>query len=278
MNEPVTPQGGGLIRLRLDIAYDGRMFVGWAKQRGLRSVQGELERALGHLLGHEVELTCAGRTDAGVHARGQVAHLDTAPDAFTADLTVSRVNRALPEDIRVLAIATAHPDFDARFSAIWRRYTYRVVDDGIGPMPLERKWTLRHPKRLDDARMNEAALALIGEHDFAAFCKPRDFATTIRAIQHLEWTRDSDGCAVMTIQADAFCHSMVRAVVGALMAVGDGRKPPGWVKEILDAGGRPSGVTVMPPYPLVLEAVGYPSDDELAQRANETRAIRTREG
>lgn len=274
MNEPVTPQGGGLIRLRLDIAYDGRLFVGWAKQTDLRSVQGELERTIGFLVGQEVELTCAGRTDAGVHARGQVAHLDV-PNGTVLD--VARVNRALPDDIRVTAITVAHPDFDARFSAIWRRYTYRVADDAVGPLPLERKWTLRHPKRLDEARMNEAAQALVGEHDFAAFCKPRDFATTIREIQHLQWSRDDEDAAVMTIQADAFCHSMVRAVAGALIAVGDGRKPPHWVKEILDAGGRPSGVTVMPPHPLVLEAVGYPSDDELAKRANETRMLRTRE-
>lgn len=273
MNQPVpgTP-GDGLIRLRLDIAYDGRQFVGWARQRDLRSVQGELERVLGHLVGADAELTCAGRTDAGVHARGQVAHVDV-PNGTT--LEVQRINRALPEDVRVTAITTAHPDFDARFSAIWRRYTYRVCDDAIGAMPLERRWTLRHPKRLDDARMNAAAEHLIGEHDFAAFCKPRDFATTIREIQGLEWTRDPEGCAVMTIQADAFCHSMVRSVVGALIAVGDGRKEPQWVKEILEAGGRPSGVTVMPPHPLVLEAVGYPSDDELAQRQLDTRMLRT---
>lgn len=272
MNEPVAQEGGGLVRLRLDIAYDGRLFVGWAKQRDLRSIQGELERTLGFLTGHDIELTCAGRTDAGVHARGQVAHLDVPVGTV---LDVGRVNRALPEDIRVTAIRAAHPDFDARFSAVWRRYSYRVADDAIGPMPLERRWTLRHPKRLNETAMNEAAQALIGEHDFAAFCKPRDFATTIREIQHLQWERDAAGVAVMTIQADAFCHSMVRSVVGALMAVGDGRRPVSWVKDILDAGGRPSGVTVMPPHPLVLESVGYPSDDELKARQQDTRMLRT---
>ena len=272
MDEPVTPVGGGLVRLRLDLAYDGRLFVGWARQRGLRSVQGELERAIGFLVGSPVELTCAGRTDAGVHARGQVAHLDV-PEA--TQLEVARVNRALPEDIRILGVGRAHPDFDARFSAIWRRYTYRVADDSIGPMPLERRWTLRHAKRLDLESMNQAARPLVGEHDFAAFCKPRDFATTIREIQRLEWTRDEQGAAVMTIQADAFCHSMVRSVVGALVAVGDGRRPTHWVEDILEAGGRPSGVTVMPPHPLVLEAVGYPGDDALKARQQDTRTMRT---
>ena len=273
MDQPAPESsGGGLIRLRLDLAYDGRLFVGWARQRGLRSVQGELERTLAFLIGSPVELVVAGRTDAGVHARGQVAHLDV--PAGTQP-TVARVNRALPEDIRVTAITQASPDFDARFSAIWRRYAYRVADGEVGPMPLERRWTLRHPKPLDVDAMNAAAQALIGEHDFAAFCKPREFATTIREIQHLAWTRDTEGCAVMGIQADAFCHSMVRSVVGALIAVGDGRRPAAWVKQILDAGGRPSGVTVMPPHPLVLEAVGYPGDDALQARQQQTRSLRT---
>lgn len=272
MNEPATHMGGGLVRLRLDLAYDGRLFVGWAKQRGLRSVQGELERTLTFLVGEQVDLVVAGRTDSGVHATGQVAHFD-APAGTR--LTVERVNRALPEDIRINAITEVSSDFDARFSAIWRRYRYRIADDGVGPSPLERRWTLRHPKRLDLDAMNEAAQPLIGEHDFAAFCKPRDFATTIREIQELTWQRDDQGSAVMTIQADAFCHSMVRSVVGALVAVGDGRRPIHWVKDILDAGGRPSGVTVMPPYPLVLTAVGYPPDSELATRQRDTRTLRT---
>lgn len=272
MNEPAALMGGGLVRLRLDLAYDGRLFVGWAKQRGLRSVQGELERTLTFLVGEQVELVVAGRTDSGVHATGQIAHLD-APAGTR--LTVERVNRALPEDIRINAITEVSRDFDARFSAIWRRYRYRIADDGVGPSPLERRWTLRYPKRLDLDAMNEAAQPLIGEHDFAAYCKPRDFATTIREIQELTWQRDDQGCAVMTIQADAFCHSMVRSVVGALVAVGDGRRPIHWVKDILDAGGRPSGVTVMPPYPLVLTAVGYPPDSELATRQRDTRTLRT---
>ncbi len=272
MNEPAAHQGGGLVRLRLDLAYDGRLFVGWARQRAMRSVQGELERTLGYLVGTPVEITCAGRTDAGVHARGQVAHLDV--PAGTG-LDVARVNRALPDDIRVLAISPAPAGFDARFAAIWRRYTYRVCDDGVGPLPLERRWTLRHGKALDLDAMNAAAEPLLGEHDFAAFCKPRDFATTIRAVQRLDWGRDAQGCAVMTIQADAFCHSMVRSVVGALIAVGDGRRPVAWPGEILAAGGRPSGVTVMPPHPLVLEAVGYPPDAELASRQRDTRMLRT---
>ena len=274
MNEPAAHQGGGLVRLRLDLAYDGRLFVGWAKQRGLRSVQGELERTLAFLVGAPVDLVVAGRTDAGVHATGQVAHVDVPRGT---ELTVARVNRALPEDVRVNAITQVTEDFDARFSAIWRRYRYRIADDEVGPSPLERRWTLRHPKRLDLDAMNVAAQPLIGEHDFAAFCKPRDFATTIREIQELTWQRDEQGCAVMTIQADAFCHSMVRSVVGALVAVGDGRRPIQWVKDILEAGGRPSGVTVMPAHALVLTAVGYPPESELAARQRDTRTLRTLE-
>lgn len=228
---------------------------------------------LGYLFQTQIDLTCAGRTDAGVHARGQVIHFDV--PAHTPAVDSARVNRALPEDIRIRDLELAPEGFDARFAAIWRRYTYRVCDDPCGPDPLERKAVLDWTRPLDLERMNEAAKALIGEHDFAGFCKWRDGASTIREIQLLHWQRDEFGNALMTIQADAFCHSMVRSVVGALLPVGDGRKPLEWPAQVLANAVRDSGVTVMPPYPLILEAVGYPPDSELASRQLETRAFRT---
>jgi tRNA pseudouridine38-40 synthase len=236
-------------------------------------VQGELERVLTNLYRIEVHTTCAGRTDAGVHARGQVIHFDAPTDH--PDIDSARINRALPDDIRIRDLETAPEGFDARFSAIWRRYTYRVCDDLDGPHPLERTSVLAWTMLLDLDRMNEAAHALIGTHDFAAFCKWREGATTIRELQHLRWERDEDRNAVMTIQADAFCHSMVRSIVGAMLPVGDGRKPVTWPGELVHAAQRESGVTVMPPHPLVLEQVGYPPDAELAARQQETRALRT---
>lgn len=236
-------------------------------------MQGELERVLTQLFRTEVQTTCAGRTDAGVHARGQVVHFDVPADH--PDIDSARINRALPDDIRIRDLETAPEGFDARFSAIWRRYTYRVCDDPDGPDPLERTSVLAWTRLLDLDRMNEAAHALIGTHDFAAFCKWREGATTIRELQHLRWERDDDGNALMGIQADAFCHSMVRSIVGAMLPVGDGRKPVTWPGELVHAARRESGVTVMPPHPLVLEQVGYPPDAELAARQLETRALRT---
>lgn len=230
---------------------------------------------LGHLFRTPVEVQCAGRTDAGVHARGQVAHVDV--PAWPADVDARRINRALPDDVRVLGIAKAPVGFDARFSAIWRRYSYSVSDDGLGPDPLLRRHVLCWVKPLDLEAMNAAAAALVGEHDFAPFCKQREFATTVRAIQRLEWRRDEQGLAIMTIQADAFCHSMVRSIVGALLPVGEGRRPVQWPGSVLASGVKDSAVTTMPAHPLVLEQVGYPADDQLLARQRETRSLRTKE-
>ena len=258
--------------MRAKVAYDGRLFSGWARQRSLRTVQGDLDRVLSYLFRSEVETTCAGRTDAGVHARGQVVHFDAPLGHPPVDS--ARVNRALPEDIRIRDLEAAPDGFDARFSAIWRRYSYRVSDSPDGPDPLERKAILHWTRPLNLDRMNDAAQPLIGEHDFAGFCKWREGASTVREIQHLKWDRDDLGIAVMTIQADAFCHSMVRSVVGALLPVGDGRKAVDWPAQVLANAVRDSGVTVMPPYPLILEEVGYPPDAELASRQQQTRAFR----
>ncbi len=259
----------------MGIAYDGRDFHGWAIQpeaTGLRTVQGELQRVLTHLFGESIEIQCAGRTDAGVHATGQVAHMDVA--SWPSDIEARRINRALPDDVRVTSIEEASMNFDARFCAIWRRYTYRVSDSPDGPDPLQRHLTLPHSRVLDLEAMNEAAQGLLGEHDFAPFCKQRDFATTIRRLIRLEWSRDASGVAVMMVQADAFCHSMVRSLVGVMLPVGDRRRPVEWPAAVLASGEKDPGVTVMPGYPLVLDEVGYPPPEEWAARQRDTRTLR----
>ena len=264
-------------RFRLDIAYDGTDFAGWARQRDQRTVQGELQRVLSHLTGESVELTCAGRTDAGVHARGQVAHLDVRRSAVP---TAGRLNRALPDDIRVLEVTEVTPAFDARFSALWRRYSYTVSDDPRGADPLRRRYVLDTGKELDIPAMNEAATPLIGEHDFTSFCKIKEHGTTVREILSLTWEREVDPktgmiTAVMHVTADAFCHSMVRSLVGALLAVGEHRKPIDFPKTALELRAREAGVTVMPAHPLVLEEVGYPPAREWVRRQEKTRTLRT---
>jgi tRNA pseudouridine38-40 synthase len=221
-------------------------------------------------------LTVAGRTDAGVHARGQVAHADVAERAWApaASSALRRLNRVLPADVRVHAVGEAPAGFDARFSAVWRRYSYRVCDSQARADPLRRHDTLWHRRPLDPGPMNEAAAACLGEHDFAAFCRRREGASTVRELVRLEWHRDETGVITATAVADAFCHNMVRALVGALLAVGDGRRPAGWLAALLAAGVRDPAVTVAPPHPLCLEEVGYPPDDDLAARASLTRRLR----
>jgi tRNA pseudouridine38-40 synthase len=275
---PGEPGPGRTVRLRLDLGYDGAGFHGWARQPGLRTVQQVVEDALGVVLGvAAIQLTVAGRTDAGVHARGQVAHADIPADAWAraANAAGHRLNRLLPEDVRVWSIWPALEGFDARFSALWRRYTYRVCDNRAHADPLRRRDTLWYRHRLDVDVMNEAARACLGEHDFAAFCRRREGATTIREVLRLDWARPEPGVAVATVTADAFCHNMVRALTGALLSVGDGSKPVAWVADLLAARRRDPAVRVAPAHPLCLEEVGYPAAAGLAARAALTR--RTRE-
>lgn len=267
-------------RLRIDLSYDGTDFAGWAVQPGQRTVQGTVEQALAVALRlpEPARLTAAGRTDAGVHARGQVAHADVPAAALArADRLGRRLRGLLPGDIRLLSMQRAPAGFDARFSALSRRYAYRVCDDPAGPDPLRRREVLAHPRPLDLAAMTHAAEGLLGTHDFASFCRRRAGATTVRRLLVLTWQRDVDGLAVARVEADAFCHGMVRSLVGALLAVGDGRRPAGFVSEVLAAERRDPRVTVAAPHGLTLEAVGYPPDDELAARARTTRALRTGE-
>ena len=270
--------GDSLVRVRLDLSYDGAAFSGWAAQPGRRTVEGVLSETLGHVLRRPapVRLTVAGRTDSGVHARGQVAHADLPADVWEAhaDAASRRLSRALPPDLRVRSIAVAADGFDARFSALWRRYAYRICDDPARADPLRRHDTLWNPRHLDLDAMNEAAALLLGEHDFAAFCRKREGATTVRALRRLEWARDVDGVAVGCVVADAFCHNMVRALVGALLPVGEGSRPVSWPAQVLAAAARDPGVRVVPAHGLSLEEVRYPEPELLAARAALTRRVR----
>jgi tRNA pseudouridine38-40 synthase len=275
--EPVSPSGGGgLVRLRLDIAYDGTEFSGWASQPGRRTVQAVLTQALCMVLRLDgLRLVVAGRTDAGVHASGQVAHLDVPEQAWQAQdgKLRRRLAGVLPADVRVTGARQVSMDFDARFGALWRRYRYRIADAGTGAEPLRRLDTAAWPRPLDAAAMQRAAANLIGLHDFAAFCRWRPGASTIRSLQRLEVSRSEELIEIL-VQADAFCHSMVRSLVGALAAVGAGLRPESWPAELLGLDRRADQVAVAPPHGLNLIAVGYPPDSELAARAVRTRAIR----
>jgi tRNA pseudouridine38-40 synthase len=274
------------VRLRLDLAYDGTDFHGWAAQPGLRTVQGTLEAALAQVLRvAAVQVTCAGRTDTGVHARGQVAHLDVEPEVLAAsagrstappsEALLRRLNGILPADVRIRSCAEAPAGFDARFSALWRRYAYRIADNPLAMDPLLRRSVLAWPRPLDLDAMNQASALLSGEHDFAAFCRRREGATTIRTLLELGWRRDERGVAEGTVRADAFCHNMVRALVGCLVAVGEGRRTPSWARGVLDAAVRDPGVTVLHPHGLTLEEVAYPPDEQLAAQAGAARVLRT---
>lgn len=283
-------------RIRLDLSYDGTSFFGWARQPGLRTVQGVLEDALATVLRTErlglpaPRLTVAGRTDTGVHARGQVAHLDVETEAWEAVVgrsgltpAVSLVRRlagVLPTDVVVHRASEVTEDFDARFSALERRYAYRVSDDAATRDPLRRASVVWHHRPLDAEAMARAAEPVAGLHDFAAFCKPREGATTIRTVTEFSWCRPVDGpdagLLVATVVADAFCHHMVRALVGASLAVGEGRRAPEWLGTLLDGERGDLSEALAPPHGLTLEGVAYPREDELAARAAQTRAKRDR--
>jgi tRNA pseudouridine38-40 synthase len=277
------------VRIRLDIAYDGTHFRGWARQPALRTVQGSIEDALARIVGSPVQLVVAGRTDAGVHASGQVAHVDLdeaqwgrvavrngrAPQDPAATLA-ARIRGVLGaySDVTVTRTSVAPEGFDARFSAVWRRYRYRLADQRSGYDPLRRADTTTVRGTLDVEAMDAAARTLIGLHDFAAYCKPRDEATTIRTLLDYRWTRDADDVLVAEVKADAFCHSMVRALVGACVAVGEGRLDVGDLVVLRDALTRTSEFKVLAARGLILTEVGYPADELLAARAEQTRARR----
>ena len=274
---PAGDSPGGSVRVRLDVAYDGTGFSGWAIQPDQRTVAGAVLEALTRLFGSPTGLTVAGRTDAGVHATGQVCHVDVPAEAWQrlADTATRRLAGLLPGDIRVTRVGQAPPGFDARFSALSRRYAYRVADTAWGAPPLRRHDTLAWPWALDIERMNQAGQGLLGEHDFAAYCRRKEHGTTIRDLQRFDWHRDAAGIVIASVVADAFCQSMVRSLVGALLPVGDGRRPVEWPASLLSRRQRASEVTVVPPHGLTLTGVHYPTDPtRYAVRAGQTRNVR----
>ena len=289
-------------RIRLDLAYDGTFFSGWAAQPGLRTVEGVLTAALATVLREPVRLTVAGRTDAGVHAAAQVVHLDVSPRAWIAlpgrsgrrpeaalltrlaGVLAREAQTSLPrtprgaDDVVVTGARIVPEAFDARFGALTRRYAYRIADAAAPRDPTRRATVLWLPDALDVEAMAASAAPLLGEHDFLSYCRPRQGATTIRTLRTLTWRRAAGGpdagLVVLSVVADAFCHSMVRSLVGAGLAVGQGRKPAAWPGELLAARSRDGAAPVAPPHGLTLEEVVYPGDDELAAQAERARTPR----
>ncbi|OFT52637.1 tRNA pseudouridine(38,39,40) synthase TruA [Corynebacterium sp. HMSC06D04] len=275
------------VRLRLDLAYDGTDFHGWARQKGeLRTVQQVLEDNLSMILRHEVELTVAGRTDAGVHAAGQVAHFDISASALEQRSIdgdpvklVRRLAKLLPEDVRVHDCQQAPEGFDARFSALERHYVYRITTHPRGALPTRARDTAVWPKPVDIEAMQQAAEQLVGLHDFAAFCKAKPHATTIRDLLSFEWvdvsTPSEPQLYEARVGADAFCWSMVRSLVGCCLRVGEGSRGIDFAAEMLALNSRSSHIPLAPAKGLSLVQVDYPADADLAARAAQTRDRRT---
>ena len=287
-----------VVRARLDLSYDGTDFNGWAVQPGLRTIQGELEKALcrvvrgpngAQLEPSDLRVTVAGRTDAGVHARGQVAHVDLTTDNWRrlsgrstrdpAQVLRERVSGVLPDDIVMRSATPAPEGFDARFSALERRYAYRIADNQAGRDPLTRRYVTWVERDLDVDALNAVSATLVGLRDFAVFCRPREGATTVRDLKQFSWERVTQGAdsrlVVATVRADAFCHSMVRSLVGAVTAVGPGKRDAEWLAGIAARDRRADAVSVAPAQGLTLEEVVYPADAELASRAALARARRS---
>ncbi|WP_082470157.1 MULTISPECIES: tRNA pseudouridine synthase A [Micrococcales] len=310
--DPVS--GQALVRVRLDLGYDGGYFSGWAKQPGLITVEGCLEEAAHLVLRDSIKLTVAGRTDAGVHAAHQVVHFDLSADVWerlpgrrgadgvgtdeSGASLVRKFNGALsrilsarfPPDrpgapsrgvgaIVVHGARRVDPGFDARFSALSRSYTYRIADGLARQSPLNRATSYWTKTALDVSVLNAAGDRLVGLHDFLSFCKPRAGATTIRNVQSVEFRRAATGLIEARISADAFCHNMVRAIVGSCVLVAEGKRDLAWLDSRLAEPVRDSSVRLAPPEGLILERVDYPEDPGLwAWRAEQTRAKRTASG
>ena len=276
MTEPTLYPESGFRRLRIDLAYDGGNFAGWAKQPDRRTVQECIEEALAKISRITPETIVAGRTDAGVHATGQVIHVDL-PESVSLDDLVYKLNRILDQDVRIHNVSIAPEAFHARFSALRRYYRYKILDDNKVLDPLARLDVSTWYRPLDLDVMNKTSALLLGEHDFAAFCKYREGATTIRTLEKYEWKRSPEGFLVADIVADAFCYSMVRNLVGAVVCVADGRFDPEWIAGVLNNKERVSDSLVFPARGLTLYQVDYPNDAELLERAKKTIARRNEE-
>ena len=276
MTEPTLYPESGFRRLRLDISYDGTNFSGWGIQPDRHTVQQSVEDAISTVAQAKTETIVAGRTDAGVHATGQVIHVDLPESLELTDLAY-KLNRILDEDIRINQITIAPPAFHARFSALRRYYEYRILDENKVIPPLARFNTESWYRPLDVEVMNQASALLLGTHDYAAFCKFREGATTIRTLEIYSWRRDNQGVLIADVVADAFCYSMVRNLVGAIVCVADGRKDVSWISTLLKNKERVSDSLVFPARGLSLYKVDYPDDAELLERAAKTIARREEE-
>jgi len=266
MTEPTLYPESGFLRLRIDLAYDGTNFSGWGKQPDRRTVQEEVEKALTTATQSKIETIVAGRTDAGVHATGQVIHVDV-PDTLNLDDLSYKLNRMLDTDVRVMKVAVVNGPFNARFSALRRHYTYKILDGNQTISPLDRLDVASWYRVLDVDLMNQASALMLGSHDFAAYCKFREGSTTVRNLQRFEWSRDSAGFLIGDVVADSFCYSMVRNLVGAVVCVADGRFGPEWIEQTLANKVRISDSLVFPACGLTLRHVEYPTDDQLLEQA-----------
>ena len=276
MTEPTLYPESGFRRLRMELAYDGTNFSGWAMQPDRRTVQACIEEAISKIARVNVETIVAGRTDAGVHATGQVIHVDVPEEMGLYDLGY-KLNRILDEDVRINKIEIAPPAFHARFSALRRYYEYRILDENKVIPPFTRLNTASWYRPLDVDLMNHASALLLGTHDYAAFCKFREGGTTIRTLETYQWRRDREGYLVADVVADAFCYSMVRNLIGAIVCVADGRKDSEWISTLLENKERVSDSLVFPARGLTLYKVDYPDAAELLERAKKTVARREEE-
>lgn len=283
MNQPVGQKVDGLIRYRINLAYDGTAYCGWARQSGHKTVQQSLLDALTLVFGestNDFSMRVAGRTDAGVHAYAQVAHIDvSAAQIKRLGRTKSiafRLNSILDRDIRIHSFEIAPPGFHARFSATFRRYRFRIADGPVAKDPLQGRYTLWLAHELDLDLMRDGAKEFIGLHDFNSFCKARAGATTIRRMKSIKITRNPDLGGVIEIEliADAFCHNMVRAIVGGLIAVAQGSAQKSEITHVLKVAQKRAPFKVATPEGLTLVEIGYPADDKLEEQAAITRKKR----
>lgn len=277
MNQPTLNPESGFFRAKISLSYDGTNFFGWGKQSDRRTVQGEIETALKTLYRQDLETVVAGRTDAGVHASGQVIHVDLPIGDFGFDFEdlCYRLNRILSEEIRIKSAERASKDFHARFGALRRHYIYKI-QDGLGIIePVKRLDITPWYRDLDIQKMNQAAATLIGEHDFFSFARFRENSTTIRTLERFDFHRDEQGLIISNIIADAFCYNMVRSLIGTMVYIGEGRFPITWAREILEKHERPSDSLVFPARGLTFIGVEYPQDSLLANRVNQVMGLRS---
>lgn len=272
MNQPTLNPESGFFRVRITLSYDGTNFFGWGKQADRRTVQGELEAALFKLFQQQLDTVVAGRTDAGVHASGQVCHVDLPENEFT-DIAY-RLNRILTDEIRIKSVERTSPDFHARFGALRRHYMYKIKDGNGYIEPTSRLDIAPWYRDLNVDSMNQAAATLIGEHDFFSYARYRENATTIRELQRFEFERNEDGLIIARLSADAFLYNMVRSLIGTMVYIGEGRFNTDWAREVLEKRERPSDSLVFPAKGLTFTGVDYPADSELHARILKTMAIR----